>query len=444
MNISIVGTGYVGLVSGACFSEFGFNVTCIDKDKNKIDNLNSGIIPIYEPSLEDLVKKNVKAKRLFFSTNLSEDFYNSDAIFIAVGTPTNTNNNKADLKYIYEVAEEIAELINIEDKPKLIVTKSTVPVGTGKKIESYMLNYRKELKSEINFEVASNPEFLREGSAIEDFMRPDRVICGVESNFAKSILEKLYRPLNLRETPILFAKRETAELIKYASNGFLATKITFINEMADICEKVGADIQEVAKGIGLDGRIGSKFLHPGPGFGGSCFPKDTRALSEIGKEVGAKSQIIDSVIEVNESRKINMVKKIKDTLEPLTNKSLSILGLTFKPNTDDMRESPSLIIVPELVKMTKEVKVFDPAGMPIAKEMKEFDGVRWMHDTYECINNTDAIVLITEWNEFRALDLDKVKKLLNKPVMIDLRNIYKPASMAELGFQYVSIGRSSI
>ncbi len=444
MNISIIGTGYVGLVSGACFSEFGFNVTCIDKDKNKIDSLNNGLIPIYEPSLEDLVKKNVKAKRLSFSTNLDKDFKNSDAIFIAVGTPTNLKNNKADLKYIYEVAKEIAELINLNDKPKLIVTKSTVPVGTGKKIESYMLNCRKELKVNLNFEVASNPEFLREGSAIEDFMRPDRVICGVESNFAKSILEKLYRPLNLRETPILFSKRETAELIKYASNGFLATKITFINEMADICEKVGADIQEVAKGIGLDGRIGSKFLHPGPGFGGSCFPKDTRALSEIGKEVGAKSLIIDSVIEVNESRKVNMVKKIRDTLEPLRNKSLSILGITFKPNTDDMRESPSLVIVPELVKITKEVKVYDPAGMSIAKEMKEFDGVRWMNNTYECINNTDAIVLITEWNEFRALDLDKVKTLLNKPVIIDLRNIYKPASMSELGFKYVSIGRGSI
>ena len=444
MNISIIGTGYVGLVSGACFSEFGFNVTCIDKDKNKIDSLNNGLIPIYEPSLEDLVKKNVKAKRLSFSTNLDKDFKNSDAIFIAVGTPTNLKNNKADLKYIYEVAKEIAELINLNDKPKLIVTKSTVPVGTGKQIESYMLNCRKELKVNLNFEVASNPEFLREGSAIEDFMRPDRVICGVESNFAKSILEKLYRPLNLRETPILFSKRETAELIKYASNGFLATKITFINEMADICEKVGADIQEVAKGIGLDGRIGSKFLHPGPGFGGSCFPKDTRALSEIGKEVGAKSLIIDSVIEVNESRKVNMVKKIRDTLEPLRNKSLSILGITFKPNTDDMRESPSLVIVPELVKITKEVKVYDPAGMSIAKEMKEFDGVRWMNNTYECINNTDAIVLITEWNEFRALDLDKVKTLLNKPVIIDLRNIYKPASMSELGFKYVSIGRGSI
>ena len=444
MNITIIGTGYVGLVSGACFSEFGFNVTCIDKDKIKIDNLNNGLIPIYEPSLENLVKKNVLAKRLFFSTNLSEDFKNSDAIFIAVGTPTNLNNNKADLKYIFEVTKEVADLIELEDKPKLIVTKSTVPVGTGKKIESYIINYRKELQLHKNFEVASNPEFLREGSAIEDFMRPDRVVCGVENKFAKSILEKLYRPLNLRETPIIFCGRETAELIKYASNGFLATKITFINEMADICEKVGADIQEVAKGIGLDGRIGSKFLHPGPGFGGSCFPKDTRALSEIAKEAGTNSRIIDSVIKVNESRKFNMVKKIKDTLSPLKNKSLSILGLTFKPNTDDMRESPSLVIVPELMKITKEIKVYDPAGMPIAKQMKEFNGVIWKSNTYDCIKNTDAIVLITEWNEFRALDLDKVKTLLNRPVIIDLRNIYKPDSMTELGFKYVSIGRGNI
>ena len=288
MNITIIGTGYVGLVSRTCFSEFGFNVTCVDKDKKKIDNLQNGIIPIYEPSLEDLVKKNMIAKRLSFSTSLSKVFKDSDAIFIAVGTPTNVNNNKADLKYIYNVIREIADLIDINDNPKLIVTKSTVPVGTGKEIESYILNYRDELKIGKNFDIASNPEFLREGSAIEDFMRPDRVVCGVSSEFAKSILKTLYRPLNLRETPILFTKRETAELIKYASNGFLATKITFINEMADICEKVGADVQDVAKGIGLDGRIGSKFLHPGPGFGGSCFPKDTRALAEIGKESGVK------------------------------------------------------------------------------------------------------------------------------------------------------------
>ena len=444
MNITIIGTGYVGLVSGTCFSEFGFNVTCVDKDTNKINNLQNGIIPIYEPSLEDLVKKNMFAKRLSFSTSLSKVFKDSDAIFIAVGTPTNVNNNKADLKYIYNVIREIADLIDINDNPKLIVTKSTVPVGTGKEIESYILNYRNELKIGKNFDIASNPEFLREGSAIEDFMRPDRVVCGVSSEFAKSILKTLYRPLNLRETPILFTKRETAELIKYASNGFLATKITFINEMADICEKVGADVQEVAKGIGLDGRIGSKFLHPGPGFGGSCFPKDTRALAEIGKESGARTNLIETVIKVNDSRKINMVKKITEAVGSLENKTIAVLGITFKPNTDDMRESPSLVIVPELLKRAKKVKVYDPVGMNNAKQMAEFDGVIWTENTFSCIENTDVIVIITEWNEFRALDLIKIKKSLNNPIIIDLRNIYKHDSMREAGIKYISVGRGDI
>ena len=444
MNITIIGTGYVGLVSGTCFSEFGFNVTCVDKDKNKIENLQNGIIPIYEPSLEDLVKKNIIAKRLSFTTSLSKVFKDSDAIFIAVGTPTNANNNKADLKYIYNVIREIADLIDINDNPKLIVTKSTVPVGTGKEIESYILNYRNELKIGKNFDIASNPEFLREGSAIEDFMRPDRVVCGVSSEFAKSILKTLYRPLNLRETPILFTKRETAELIKYASNGFLATKITFINEMADICEKVGADVQDVAKGIGLDGRIGSKFLHPGPGFGGSCFPKDTRALAEIGKESGARTNLIETVIKVNDSRKINMVKKITEAVGSLENKTIAVLGITFKPNTDDMRESPSLVIVPELLKRAKKVKVYDPVGMNNAKQMAEFDGVIWTENTFSCIENTDVIVIITEWNEFRALDLIKIKKSLNNPIIIDLRNIYKHDSMREAGIKYISVGRGDI
>ena len=444
MNIAIVGTGYVGLVSGACFSEFGFNVTCIDKDKKKINNLKNGIIPIYEPSLEDLVKNNMSAKRLSFSDNMSSVFNKSEAIFIAVGTPTNPKNNKADLKYVYDVVKEIADLIDINDTPKLIVTKSTVPVGSGKDIEKYIIKYRPELKIGKNFEVASNPEFLREGSAIEDFMRPDRVICGVESDFAKTILQTLYRPLNLRETPILFSKRETAELIKYASNGFLATKITFINEMADICEKVGADVQEVAKGIGLDGRIGSKFLHPGPGFGGSCFPKDTRALAAIGKKTGSRTKLIETVIKVNESRKINMVKKIKNSIGVLEYKTVAILGLTFKPNTDDMRESPSLVIVPELLKLAKNINVYDPAGMKNAKKMVEFTGVKWKKNTFSCINNADAVVIITEWNEFRALDLNKVKKVLNEPLIIDLRNIYRYHTMIEAGIKYVSIGRGGI
>ncbi|MBT7077635.1 MAG: UDP-glucose/GDP-mannose dehydrogenase family protein, partial [Pelagibacterales bacterium] len=331
-----------------------------------------------------------------------------------------------------------------KDNPKLIVTKSTVPVGTGKDLESYILNYRKELKIVKNFDIASNPEFLREGSAIEDFMRPDRVICGVESEFAKSILNTLYRPLNLRETPILFSKRETAELIKYASNGFLATKITFINEMADICEKVGADVQDVAKGIGLDGRIGSKFLHPGPGFGGSCFPKDTRALAEIGKEFGARTSLIETVIKVNEARKINMVKKIKKAINFIENKTIAVLGITFKPNTDDMRESPSLVIVPELLKVAKNINVYDPIGMNNAKSMSEFNGVIWKENTFSCIKNTDAIVIITEWNEFRALDLNKIKEFLNEPIIIDLRNIYKHDSMKEAGIKYISVGRGDI
>ncbi|MBT7543701.1 MAG: UDP-glucose/GDP-mannose dehydrogenase family protein, partial [Gammaproteobacteria bacterium] len=421
-----------------------FNVTCIDKDKNKIDSLQNGIIPIYEPSLEDLVKKNMIAKRLFFSIDLSNVFKDSDAIFIAVGTPTNPNSNNADLKYVYDVIREIADLIDIKDNPKLIVTKSTVPVGTGKDLESYILNYRKELKVVKNFDIASNPEFLREGSAIEDFMRPDRVICGVESEFAKNTLKTLYRPLNLRETPILFSKRETAELIKYASNGFLATKITFINEMADICEKVGADVQDVAKGIGLDGRIGSKFLHPGPGFGGSCFPKDTRALAEIGKEFGARTSLIETVIKVNEARKINMVKKIKEAIDCIENKTISVLGITFKPNTDDMRESPSLVIVPELLKVAKKINVYDPVGMNNAKSMSEFNGVIWKENTFSCIKNTDAIVIITEWNEFRALDLNKIKEFLNEPIIIDLRNIYKHDSMKEAGIKYISVGRGDI
>ena len=442
MNITIVGAGYVGLVSGACFSEFGFNVTCVDKDLDKIDKLNNGKIPIYEPQLEDLVKKNISAQRLFFSNDLSKSFDKSEAIFIAVGTPTNSRDNSADLSFVYRVIEEIADLINIQSKPKLIVTKSTVPVGTGIKIIEYISNYRSELKLYKHFDVASNPEFLREGSAIEDFMRPDRVICGVESELAKSIMKKLYRPLNLRETNILFTGRETSELIKYASNGFLATKISFINEIADICEKVGADVQQVAKGIGLDGRIGSKFLHPGPGFGGSCFPKDTRALAEIGKKYNARSKIIESVIDINENRKLNMVKKIQGAVDNLKNKSISILGLTFKPNTDDMRESPSITIVTELLGLCKTVRVYDPVGMNNAKNMNEFNGVEWAEDAYDCINGTDAMVLVTEWNEFRALDLKKVKSLLKHPVIIDLRNVYSKEYMQEAGIDYVSIGRN--
>jgi len=443
MNITIIGSGYVGLVSGACFSEFGFNVTCVDKDEEKIKNLKKAIIPIFEPNLEDLVKKNIASNRLTFTTDLASSFYDSVAIFIAVGTPTNIKNNSTDLSYVYGVVKEIADLIKVNDKnTKLIVTKSTVPVGTSKDIIKYISKYKPELKLYEHYDVASNPEFLREGSAIEDFMRPDRVICGAESEFAENILQKLYRPLNLRETLILFTGRETAELIKYASNGFLATKISFINEMSDICEKVGADVQKVAKGIGLDRRIGSKFLHPGPGFGGSCFPKDTRALAEIGKKYDVRTKIIESVIEVNDNRKLNMVVKIKNAIGGLENKIISILGLTFKPNTDDMRESPSLVIVSELKKIVAKIKVYDPAGMGNAKKLKEFDGVEWCNNAYDCISNANAMVVITEWNEFRALDLTKVKKLLQTPIIIDLRNVYNKQDMDEAKIEYISVGRS--
>ena len=441
MNITIVGAGYVGLVSGACFSEFGFNVTCVDKDLNKIKKLKKGVIPIYEPRLEDLVKNNLSSKRLNFANNLVDSFQQSDAIFLAVGTPTNPRDNSADLSYVYKVVEEIVDLIDIKSKPKLIITKSTVPVGTGKNIIKYISNYRPELKLNKHFDIATNPEFLREGSAIEDFMRPDRVICGVDSEYAVNIKKKLYRPLNLRETPIMFTGRETAELIKYASNGFLATKISFINEMSDICEKVGADVQQVAKGIGLDGRIGSKFLHPGPGFGGSCFPKDTRALAETGRKCKARTKIVESVIEINEKRKLNMVRKIRDSVGHLSNKTISILGLTFKPNTDDMRESPSLVIVSELLKLCKIIKVYDPAGMENAKKMKEFRGVKWANNSYNCIKDADAMVVLTEWNEFRALDLKKIKKLLKQPTVIDLRNVYSREYMHEVGINYIGVGR---
>tara|TARA_B100000686_G_C16805932_1_gene990405 strand:+ start:7034 stop:8386 length:1353 start_codon:yes stop_codon:yes gene_type:complete len=442
MNITIVGSGYVGLVSGACFSEFGFNVTCVDKDLKKIKNLKKGIIPIYEPRLEDLVKNNLSSKRLYFTTNLEYSFQESDAIFIAVGTPTNSRDSSADLSYVYKVVKEIADLINVNSKLKLIVTKSTVPVGTGQDIIKYISNYRPELKLYKHFDVASNPEFLREGSAIEDFMRPDRVICGVGSDHAMNIMKKLYRPLNLRETPIMFTGRETAELIKYASNGFLATKISFINEISDICEKVGADVQQVAKGIGLDGRIGLKFLHPGPGFGGSCFPKDTRALAEIGKKYKVRTKIIESVIDINDKRKLIMVNKIKKSIGDLSHKTISILGLTFKPNTDDMRESPSLVIVSELLRICKKIKVYDPAGMKNAKKMEEFKGVIWSDNAYNCIKDANAMVILTEWNEFRALDLKKVKRLLKQPMVIDLRNVYSKEYMYEVGINYISLGRN--
>ena len=437
MKITIVGTGYVGLVSGTCFAEFGVNVTCVDKDKNKIDNLKKGIIPIFEPGLDELVKKNISSKRLFFETNLKKSIDGSDAIFIAVGTPSRETDGHADLSYVYAVAEEIAECLG---HYSVIVNKSTVPIGTGKKVHEIIKNK----KPKLDFDVASNPEFLREGSAINDFMRPDRVVIGCESNKAKAILKELYRPLYLLETPIIFTRRETAELIKYAANSFLATKITFINEISDLCEKVGANVSDVSIGIGLDGRIGKKFLHPGPGYGGSCFPKDTLALVKTAQDNCSPLNLVEHVVKSNKNRKKNMYKRILNALGDYEKKKISILGLTFKPNTDDMRDSPSLDLIPELIKNNCFLKLFDPEGMKEAKTIfKKFHKkIEWCNDSYDACNKADALVILTEWNQFRALDLKKLKKLLNQPIIIDLRNIYNPEEVKNMGFKYYSLGRN--
>ena len=437
MKITIVGTGYVGLVSGTCFAEFGVNVTCVDKDKNKIDNLKKGIIPIFEPGLAELVKKNISSKRLFFETNLKKSIDGSDAIFIAVGTPSRDADGHADLSYVYAVAEEIAKCLG---HYSVIVNKSTVPIGTGKKVHEIIKNK----KPKLDFDVASNPEFLREGSAINDFMRPDRVVIGCESKKAKAILKELYRPLYLLETPIIFTRRETAELIKYAANSFLATKITFINEISDLCEKVGANVSDVSIGIGLDGRIGKKFLHPGPGYGGSCFPKDTLALVKTAQDNNSPLNLVEHVVKSNRDRKKNMYKRILNALGDYEKKKISILGLTFKPNTDDMRDSPSLDLIPELIKNKCFLKLFDPEGMKEAKTIfKKFHkNIEWCNDSYDACNKADALVILTEWNQFRALDLKKLKKLLNQPIIIDLRNIYSPEEIKNMGFKYYSLGRN--
>ena len=437
MKISIIGTGYVGLVSGTCFAEFGMNVTCVDKDIKKINNLKKGIIPIYEPGLESLVKKNIDEKRLAFNTNLSEGIKGSEAIFIAVGTPSRRGDGHADLTYVYKVAEEISKYL---DHYAVIVNKSTVPVGTGKRVHDII---RKNNRN-IEFDVASNPEFLREGSAINDFMRPDRVVIGCDSSKAKKILSELYRPLYLLETPIIFTKRETAELIKYAANSFLATKITFINEISDLCEKVGANVNDVSTGIGLDGRIGKKFLHPGPGYGGSCFPKDTLALIRTAQDYKSKLGLVEHVVKSNNKRKINIYKKVKKAcLNKLKGKKITILGLTFKPNTDDMRDSPSLDLIPSLIKEGAKLKLFDPEGMSEAKELfkKNNKEISWCNDSYSAMKGSDALVILTEWNQFRALDLVKVKSYLKEPTIIDFRNIYEPKEMLKHGFNYFSLGR---
>jgi len=433
MRIVMVGTGYVGLVTGACFSEFGVDVTCVDKDAGKIERLNKGGIPIFEPGLDKLVETNVKAGRLHFTTDLASAVPGADAIFIAVGTPSRRGDGHADLSYVYAAAEEIGRALT---GYAVIVTKSTVPVGTGREVQRRI----KAVRPDAQFDVASNPEFLREGAAIGDFMRPDRVVIGAESERAREVMRQLYRPLYLIETPIVFTSLETSELIKYAANTFLAAKITFINEVADLCEKVGADVHDVAKGIGLDGRIGKKFLHPGPGYGGSCFPKDTLALVKTAQDYGSPLRIIETVVDINDKRKKAMATRVVAACGgSVKGKTVAVLGLTFKPNTDDMRDSPSLDILPALQAEGAKVVAYDPEGMHEAKSM--LPGVELAKDAYSAMEGADCALIITEWNEFRALQLDRVKKLLKKPVIVDLRNCYAPADMKAAGFEYHSIGR---
>jgi UDPglucose 6-dehydrogenase len=434
MRIGMIGTGYVGLVSAACLSEFGHDVVCVDKDAAKIADLKAGTIPIFEPGLDEVVAANVKAGRLSFTTDLKAAVAGAQAVFIAVGTPSRRGDGHADLTYVFAAAEEIAGAL---DGYAVIVTKSTVPVGTSRKVEEVIRKVRPEAK----FDVASNPEFLREGSAIEDFMKPDRVVVGCDTEQAKEVLKEVYRPLYLNETPMLFTARETSELIKYAANAFLATKITFINEMADLCEKVGGDVQDVARGIGLDGRIGAKFLHAGPGFGGSCFPKDTLALLKTSQEVGATTRIVETVVAVNEARKTKMAEKIIEAFGGVSGKTIAVLGLTFKPNTDDMRDAPSLVIIPALQKAGATIRAYDPEG---AKEAMKLLEAELCADAYAPLQDADGVVILTEWNEFRALDLPRMKALLKHPLMVDLRNIYRPAIMADAGFKYVSVGRKTI
>ncbi|HVI31404.1 UDP-glucose/GDP-mannose dehydrogenase family protein [Phenylobacterium sp.] len=433
MHVAMIGTGYVGLVSGACFADFGHTVTCIDKDASKIERLKAGGIPIYEPGLDVLVAQNVKAGRLFFATEAAEAVKQADAVFIAVGTPSRRGDGHADLSYVYAAAEEIAGLV---DGFTVVVTKSTVPVGTGDEIEKIF----KRVRPDADVAVVSNPEFLREGAAIEDFKRPDRVVVGTDDDRARTVMRELYRPLYLNETPIQFTGRRTSELIKYAGNAFLAMKITFINEIADLCEAVGADVQQVARGIGLDGRIGGKFLNAGPGYGGSCFPKDTLALVRTARDAGSPVELIETTVRVNDARKKAMARKVIKAVngEDLSGKTIGVLGLTFKPNTDDMRDAPSLDIVPALQAAGARVQAFDPEGHEATHMLKDVD---FKADPYAVAEGADALVIITEWDQFRALDLDRIKLLMNRPVLVDLRNIYKPDDMKARGFAYTSVGR---
>ncbi|MEJ2430207.1 MAG: UDP-glucose/GDP-mannose dehydrogenase family protein [Deltaproteobacteria bacterium] len=432
MHICVVGVGYVGLVTGACFAEFGVNVTCVDKDEGKIELLTKGEVPFYEPGLTELVRKNVQEGRLSFSTEAGSAIRQALVVFIAVGTPS-APDGSADLKYIREVAVTIGHNL---DGYKVIVTKSTVPVGTSQSINQII---EEERKSGVAFDVVSNPEFLREGSAIEDFMRPNRVIIGTESDQAVAILKDLYSPLYLIETPFVITDVQTSEMIKYASNAFLATKISFINEMANICEQVGADVHQVAKGMGLDGRIGSKFLHPGPGFGGSCFPKDIRAIEKIGRDHGYNFEIVKAVSRVNRRQPKLMIEKISNAIGGSEGKVIAILGLTFKPNTDDMREAPSITIIRGLQRQGAEIRVFDPAGMREARKI--FRSVYYAKDAYDVARGAHCLVIITEWNQFRNLNWQRMTELLRDPVVVDLRNIYEPGKMRALGFRYTCVGR---
>jgi UDPglucose 6-dehydrogenase len=433
MRIAMIGTGYVGLVSGACFSDFGHVVTCVDKDAAKIEQLRNGVMPIFEPGLDALVARNVEAGRLFFATEAGPAVRAADAVFLAVGTPSRRGDGFADLSYLYEAAREIAAEL---DGFTVVITKSTVPVGTNDEVEAII----RAIRPDRDFAVVSNPEFLREGAAIEDFKRPDRVVVGTDDERAQRVMRELYRPLFINQTPIIFTGRRSAELIKYASNAFLATKITFINEIADLAEKCGADVQEIARGMGLDRRISRTFLHAGPGFGGSCFPKDTAALTAIGERHDARLRIVETVIAVNDARKRAMADKVVAACGgSLAGKLIAVLGLTFKPNTDDMREAPSLVIVPALAAQGAHVRTYDPHGMAEARKL--LPTLDTALDPYACVDGADAMVIITEWEEFRALDLARVKAALRQPVVIDLRNIYEPADMAARGFRYVSVGR---
>jgi UDPglucose 6-dehydrogenase len=435
MKIAMIGSGYVGLVSGACFADFGHDVVCIDKDTMKIERLRQGVMPIYEPGLEALVESNVRAGRLSFTTDLAEGIRGASAIFIAVGTPSRRGDGHADLSFVHAVAREVGETL---ENDTVVVTKSTVPVGTGDEVERIIG------ESGCNHRVAvvSNPEFLREGAAIADFKRPDRIVIGTDDEFGREVMREVYRPLYLNEAPILFTDRRTSELIKYAANAFLATKITFINEIADLCEQVGADVQDVSRGIGMDKRIGAKFLHAGPGYGGSCFPKDTLALLKTAEDYDSPLRIVEAVVKVNESRKRAMGRKVLDALgglEGARGKTVALLGLTFKPNTDDMRDSPAIAVAQALTDAGVMVAAYDPEGMELAKPL--MPDVRMAGSPYAAIEGADAVAIVTEWDAFRALDLARVKELAKAPVLVDLRNIYRPDDVRALGFTYVSVGR---